>query len=98
MAKKTSKKEKISSEILLFGFQALGDPTRLKIFTLLAKERNFCVTDVAKNMKISLPAVSYQMKMMEMAGLLEKERTGKTICYRLKENNPLIKQLRRLII
>ncbi|HEX9721843.1 MAG TPA: metalloregulator ArsR/SmtB family transcription factor [Candidatus Paceibacterota bacterium] len=82
---------------MAFVFEALGDPTRLKIFRLLASHKDLCVTDIANVLQISVPAVSYQLKTFEMVGLVRKERMGKMICYELKKDDPLIKSIINII-
>jgi DNA-binding transcriptional ArsR family regulator len=57
-------------------FNALADPTRRKILLRIAKE-GCCVTDIAKPFKMSLPAVSKHLKVLEQAGLLTRTREGK---------------------
>jgi len=80
-----------------FMFQALADTTRLKIFRLLAKQDDLCVTDIAKIFNLSTPAISYQMRMLEMVGIVKKERMGKMICYELKKEDPLVKKMMRIV-
>ena len=82
---------------LALAFQALGDTTRLKIMRLLSKRKDICVTDVANIMKVSVPAASHQLKFMEMAGLVKRERTGKTICYCVRRDNPFVRKLLNVI-
>ena len=81
---------------LSFVFEALSDSTRLKIFQLLTKYQGLCVTDLAKVCKLSVPAISYQLKVMEVVGLIERERMGKMICYKLRENDSLVKKLLKI--
>lgn len=83
---------------LPFVLQALADQTRLKIFQLLSQNKDLCVTDIAKIFRISVPATSYQLKIMEVVGLVQRARMGRMICYTLKKKDPLIKSLMRIII
>ena len=83
---------------LAFVFEALGDPTRLNILRLLSKgEKDLCVTDVANVFKISVPAASYQLKILEMVGLIQRDRMGKMICYALKDKDPLVRSIMKII-
>lgn len=82
---------------LVFIFQALGDSTRLKIFQLLSHHKDLCVTDIAKVCHISVPAASYQLKLMEVVGLVTKERTGKMICYELKKDDSFVKIVKKIV-
>lgn len=100
-AKELQKVQKSFSEIkdrLAFVFEALGDPTRLNIFRLLSKEKkDLCVTDIANVFKISVPAASYQLKILEMVGLIERERMGQMTCYTLREKDPLVRNVLKII-
>lgn len=78
-------------------FSALGDPTRLKIFRMLADKKDLCVTDVANACKMSVPAASYQLKMLEIVGLVRRERMGKMICYELRKEDPIVKKVITII-
>tara|TARA_Y100000310_G_scaffold335775_2_gene418661 strand:+ start:1668 stop:1982 length:315 start_codon:yes stop_codon:yes gene_type:complete len=83
---------------LAFVFEALGDSTRLKIFKLLSKKKeDLCVTDVANVFKMSVPAASYQLKILEMVGLIQRERMGKMTCYTLREKDPLVQSIVKII-
>jgi DNA-binding transcriptional ArsR family regulator len=93
--KKTMQKD--LEDRIPFVFQALSDSTRVKIIRLLNGNRDLCVTDIAKICNMTVPAISYQMKMLEMVGLVKKERIGKMICYELKSDDPLVKKILKLI-
>ena len=94
---KVQKTLKDGADRLPFVFEALADSTRLRIFRLLLKNKDLCVTDLANILKISVPGVSYQLKLMEMAGLIEKERMGQMICYTLKKNDPIVRRLTKVV-
>ena len=100
-AKELQKVQKSFSEMkdrLAFVFEALGDPTRLNIFRLLLKEKNdLCVTDIANVFKMSVPAASYQLKILEMVGLIQRERMGKMTCYALRKKDPLVRSVMKII-
>lgn len=77
-------------------FGVLGDPTRWKIFSLLIKHEGLCVTDLAHILEVSVPAVSQQLRVMEMAGLVHKERMGQMICYRIEQRSAITYRIVRL--
>jgi len=54
-------------------FSALGDPTRLQILSRLA-EGEATVSELAAPFPISLPAISRHLKVLESAGLIERDR------------------------
>lgn len=86
-----------TDERLPFVFQALGDPCRYHIFRFLTGRRDICVTDVAKVIGISIPAASQQLRILEMTGLVERERMGQMICYTIKASEPLVRSILKII-
>lgn len=58
-------------------FAALADPTRRAILVRLSRG-NASVTDLAKPFKVSLPAISKHLRVLERAGLLTQVRDGRT--------------------
>ena len=89
--------KKNSHERLPVIFNALGDPCRFFIFQLLLLQKEVCVTDVAKVCKISVSAASQQLKILELTGIVIKERMGQMVCYALKEKDPMIRTLIKII-
>ena len=57
-------------------FSALADPTRRAILTRLARGES-TVTALARPFKMSLPAISKHLRVLETAGLLSRERDGR---------------------
>src|SRR5690348_13488162 len=66
----------------LNGFAALGDPTRRKIFELVA-EQPAAVVDIASELPVSRPAVSQHLKVLKEAGLVIESAEGTRRIYRL---------------
>ncbi len=64
-------------------FSALADPTRRALLAKLA-EGDATVGDLASPFKISLPAVSRHLKVLERAGLIERETDAQWRVCRLK--------------
>ncbi len=69
---------KQSSHALDAVFSALGDPTRRAILARLA-EGESRVTDLAVPYRMSLPAVSKHLRVLEGAGLVKKIKDGRVI-------------------
>ena len=95
-----SKNTLINQERLPMLFNALGDQNRMKIFKLLLEDNDshkLCVSDIAKELKTSVPAASKQLKIMEMVGLVKRKRIGQMICYEIVKDNPVIKELTGVI-
>lgn len=92
-------KAKLASEEAGFPlvFQALGDPCRFKIFKVLMRYHDICVTDIANICDITLSAASQQLRTLERLGLVQKMRMGQTVCYEINVENPITKQLFKLL-
>ena len=73
--------------------QLLGDDTRYKIFKLLYGGKNLCVSEIAEELHISVPAVSQHFRIFELVGIVDKVRTGQRVCYKLKENDEFVAKL-----
>jgi len=65
-----------SSKALDAIFSALSDPTRRAILERLA-QGDATVTEVAEPFKMSLPAISKHLRILEQAGLIAREREGR---------------------
>lgn len=72
---------KCSTRLLDRTFGALADPTRRRILEHLAGGDR-CVTDLARPHRMSLPAVSKHLRVLERAGLVRRQRDGRV--HRLK--------------
>ena len=62
-------------------FAALGDPTRLQVFALIARSP-LSVAEVAAQLPVSRPAVSQHLKVLAEAGLVQLESIGTRNHYR----------------
>jgi ArsR family transcriptional regulator len=78
-------------------FGALSDAGRFGIFRLIMKRRDLCVTEVANVFTISVPAASQQLKVMELSGLVVRERRGQKICYSIRRSDPVVRSLVRIV-
>jgi ArsR family transcriptional regulator len=65
-------------------FRALGDRHRVKILNLLAQAADaVCVCELVPALGLSQPTVSYHLKQLVQAGLLEREQKGTYAYYRV---------------
>jgi DNA-binding transcriptional ArsR family regulator len=64
-------------------FSALADPTRRRMLEHLALG-DCCVTDLAKPHRMSLPAVSKHLKVLEGAGLVSRRKDGRVHSLKLE--------------
>jgi DNA-binding transcriptional ArsR family regulator len=67
-------------------FQALGDPSRLRIVWALA-QGELCVGDVAKLLGMSQPAVSHHLRTLRNMRLVKVRRDGRTTFYSLDDEH-----------
>ncbi len=74
-------------------FKVLGDPTRLRIITLLACGE-YCVTDIAEKTGMGQSAISHQLRILRQSRLVTFRKTGKTVWYSLDDSHVemLVKQ------
>lgn len=66
-------------------FKALGEPNRLAIALMLEK-REMCVCEIVDILPVSFSTISSHLKVLLNAGVVEKEREGKWIVYRLSND------------
>ena len=64
-------------------FQALADPTRLAILRELAGSPEVCACDFTTCCDVRQPTVSHHLRVLREAGIVESERRGTWIYYRL---------------
>ena len=67
-------------------FHALGDTERLKVMELLF-DGPHCVSELAEETGQSMSMISQRLKILHHAQLLERERSGKHIYYRLADEH-----------
>jgi DNA-binding transcriptional ArsR family regulator len=67
---------KYQNKMLDRTFAALADPTRRRILANLA-EGERCVTALAAPHRMSLPAISKHLRVLEKAGLIRRKRQGR---------------------
>ena len=64
--------------------QALADPTRLAIVRQLSAEGGVCACDLTACCDVSQPTVSHHLKVLREAGVVDAERRGTWVYYRLR--------------
>jgi ArsR family transcriptional regulator len=74
-----------AAERLARVFKALGDPTRVRLLSLIAATEagEACVCDLTAPVKLSQPTVSHHMKQLVDAGLVTREQRGKWAYFRV---------------
>jgi DNA-binding transcriptional ArsR family regulator len=78
----------------------LGDPARVRILYALDLVTELCVGDLALALAVSEDAVSYGLRLLRTAGLVQTRRAGRVIFYRLAEHfpEPLLEHCLRQLI
>jgi ArsR family transcriptional regulator, arsenate/arsenite/antimonite-responsive transcriptional repressor len=69
--------------LLASRFSALGDATRLQILSLIAERGEVCACELVGVVDLAQPTVSHHLKVLHDAGLLDRERRGRWIHYRI---------------
>lgn len=74
-----------TAERLARVFKALGDPTRVRLLSLIAAadQGEACICDLTEPVGLSQPTVSHHMKLLTDAGLISREQRGKWAYYRI---------------
>lgn len=64
-------------------FKALGDPTRVRLLSLIAATEGgeACICDLTDPVGLSQPTVSHHMRQLVDAGLITREQRGKWAYY-----------------
>jgi ArsR family transcriptional regulator len=75
-------KERDAKE-LASAFAALSDPVRLRLLSLIAAEGEMCACDLVEPVGKSQPTVSHHLKVLLEAGLVERDRRGTWMWYRV---------------
>jgi len=72
-------------------FQALADPTRIRIVRLLAETREeACLCELVDSLQEPQYKLSRHIKMLRQAGLLTTEKEGRWVYHRLVEGIPYL--------
>lgn len=64
-------------------FAALGDPVRLRLFSILVTEGEVCSCNLEEPLGKSQPTVSYHTKVLAEAGLIVGEKRGRWVWWRV---------------
>jgi ArsR family transcriptional regulator, arsenate/arsenite/antimonite-responsive transcriptional repressor len=66
-------------------FKALGDPVRLRLVSLIGAHQGgeVCVCDLTTAFDLTQPTISHHLKVLREAGIIDSERRGTWVYYRL---------------
>lgn len=71
------------AEVLAAAFAALGDPVRLRLFSILASAGETCSCDMQEPLGKSQSTVSHHTKALAAAGLIKGEKRGRWVYWRV---------------
>ncbi len=77
---------KADAEQLANAFKVVADPARLRLLSLIASQPSgeACVCNLTRPLGLSQPTVSHHLKVLHAAGLLDRERRGTWVYYRVR--------------
>jgi DNA-binding transcriptional ArsR family regulator len=76
-------------------FALLGEPARLRILLLIRDKGEAIGTDLAAASGLSRPTVSYHLRQLWHAGVVEARRAGKQVFYRV--SSPLVAEVLKAV-
>jgi ArsR family transcriptional regulator len=75
----------VANSVLVARFHALSDPLRLQVINLL-REQELCVCELCEQLGVSQSKLSFHLKTLKEALLVESRQEGRWIYYRLNPN------------
>lgn len=73
----------LAAEALAQTFAALADPVRLRLLSLIAAAGELCSCDLLVPLDRSQPTVSHHTKVLAEAGLIEGDKRGRWVYWRV---------------
>jgi ArsR family transcriptional regulator len=76
-------------------FRALADPVRLRLLSLIAAQGGdeICVCHLLPRFELSQPTISYHLRMLRDVSLVDSERRGTWVYYRLRPEGEMALRL-----
>jgi len=71
------------AEVVAAAFAALGDPVRLRLFSMIASAGEICSCDMQEPLGKSQPTVSHHTKALAEAGLITGEKRGRWVYWQV---------------
>lgn len=71
-----------ASHLIVAGFHALSEPLRISVLELL-RQRELCVCDLCDALGVSQSKLSFHLKTLKEAGLVNSRQEGRWIYYSL---------------
>lgn len=67
-------------------FKIFADPTRIRILELLT-ETDKCVGEISEILGVSQSAISHQLKILRLHNVVDTEKNGQVVTYRLADDH-----------
>ena len=64
-------------------FKVLANGTRLRLLHALIRRPDMCVSELAEKLKMKMAAISNQLQLLTLKGILASKRNGNQISYRI---------------
>ena len=75
------------AESIAEDFDVLAHPVRLQLLDILARnEGRVCVCDLEASVPVKQPTVSHHLRLLREAGLIESEKVGQWVYYRIRRD------------
>lgn len=65
-------------------YRALGDDTRIRVVGLLAEAGPMTVNELSARVSLSQPLISWHLRILRLAGIVDTQRQGRTTICRLR--------------
>jgi ArsR family transcriptional regulator len=75
--------------------EAVSEPVRMQILFLLSEHGQLNVGEIARQFRISRPAISHHLKVLKDAGIVHREKSGQEVYYRI-DRQRIVAALRAL--
>ncbi|NDK07937.1 metalloregulator ArsR/SmtB family transcription factor [Candidatus Gracilibacteria bacterium] len=95
MAIKFFAKESIDLDFVKEAFNLLKEPNRIKILSLLSKNKKLCVGEIEKALDLKQNLVSHHLSMFRRIGLVDSKREITKVYYMINKDN--YKKLKKMI-
>jgi ArsR family transcriptional regulator, arsenate/arsenite/antimonite-responsive transcriptional repressor len=65
-------------------FKAFADPVRLRLMSMIASTTEICVNDLASEFNVTGPTISYHLRILREANLVDSKRRGTFVYFRVQ--------------
>jgi ArsR family transcriptional regulator, arsenate/arsenite/antimonite-responsive transcriptional repressor len=65
-------------------FRALAEPVRLEMLLMIARQDDYPCTALTSNLSLAKSTISYHIRIMRGAGLIEVQKDGRNFRYRVR--------------